>query len=222
MPSLFRRLSCFRRTRPPPSVPSIKDSTITSKRDIDEEKPATNSGNAPATTRNVLKFALKTLSVASANVPFASLLSAAIEPLLAITDRIEQISSNAQGLIELAARIELLTPIVSQMTEDSRGERVIGGLQRELQSITRDLEVARSQGKLDQFFNSVDNTSSLQKHNMNLAQLIADSTLVTVHEVLKSVRDIERTKFQLDVAEESTFEPGHITGKTTAADPPGP
>ncbi|KAJ7028178.1 hypothetical protein C8F04DRAFT_1120203 [Mycena alexandri] len=178
MPSLFRRLSSFRkaRTRPPPSVPSTKDST-TSKRDIEEEKPATNSGNASATTRNVLKFALKTLSIASANVPFASLLSAAIEPLLAITDRIEQISSNAQGLIELAARIELLTPIVSQMTEDSRGERVIDTLQRELQSITRDLEVARSQDKLDQFFNSVDNNSSLQKHNMNLTQLIADSTV---------------------------------------------
>ncbi|KAJ7715184.1 hypothetical protein B0H16DRAFT_509695 [Mycena metata] len=98
------------------------------------------------------------------------------------------------------------------MGENLCGEKVINGLQRELQSITNDLEAAKSRGKLNQFFNSVDNTSSLQKHNAILAQLIADATLLTVHEVLKFVHDIERTKFQLDVL--STFEFGDITGGT--------
>ncbi|KAJ7715212.1 hypothetical protein B0H16DRAFT_510210 [Mycena metata] len=212
MPSFFRRLSSFRknRRRSPSSVP---DATVQN----DEEKP---SGSAPPTGQNVLKFALQTLSVASANVPFASVLNAAIEPLLAVTDRIEQISFNTQGLFELTARIELLTPIVSEMGENLRGEKIIDGLKREFQSITNDLDVAQLRGKLHQFFNSVDNTSSLQKHNAILAQLIADATLLTVHEVLKSVRDIERTKFQLDVS--STFELGDITGKTTVTDPPGP
>ncbi|KAJ7751709.1 hypothetical protein B0H16DRAFT_824489 [Mycena metata] len=213
MPSFFRRLSSFRKNRrrsPPPSVP---DATVKN----DEEKP---SGKAPATGQNVLKFALQTLSIASANVPFASVLNAAIEPLLAVTDRIEQISFNTQGLVELAARIELLKPIVSEMGENPRGEKIIDGLQREFQSITNDLEEAKLRGKLHRFFNSVDNTSSLQKHNAILAQLIADATLLTVHEVLQSVRDIERTKFQLDVS--STFELGDITGETTVTDPPGP
>jgi hypothetical protein len=43
--------------------------------------------------------------------------------------------------------------------------------------MTKDLEVARSRGKLNQFFNSVDNASSIEQHNMALAQMIADSTV---------------------------------------------
>jgi hypothetical protein len=50
-------------------------------------------------------------------------------------------------------------------------------LYRELVLIKRDLDAARSRGKLNQFFNSAYNASSLEKHNMALAKMIADSTV---------------------------------------------
>ncbi|KAJ7927051.1 hypothetical protein B0H13DRAFT_2653702 [Mycena leptocephala] len=147
----------------------------------------------PHTGRNILKFALKTLSTISSNIPFGSVLSSVIDPLLDIVNRIEQTSVNTQGLVELAARIELLSPLVSEMARDKprQGRLIVEALQRELQSMTKDLNDAHSQGKLDQFFNGTDNASSLAKHNTNLTQMIADATLATVHEVLQSLQDLE-------------------------------
>ncbi|KAJ7743394.1 hypothetical protein B0H16DRAFT_1561645, partial [Mycena metata] len=199
----LRRLSPFHKSsRLPPGVQDVSESAPASERENDEISITVNSSNGAATTRNVLKFSLSTLSAISANVPFGSVLSAVIEPLLTIVGRIEQTSSNAQGLIELAARIELLSPVVSKMAENPRDSGIVERLRRELQSITTDLQAARLHGKLNQFFNSDDNTSSLQKHNIILAQLIADSTMVTVHEVLKEIQ--QQSKFQ--------FELGNITG----------
>jgi hypothetical protein len=43
----------------------------------------------PHTGRNILKFALKTLSTISSNIPFGSVLSSVIDPLLDIVNRIE-------------------------------------------------------------------------------------------------------------------------------------
>ncbi|KAJ7030157.1 hypothetical protein C8F04DRAFT_1236718 [Mycena alexandri] len=91
----------------------------------------------------------------------------------------------------MAARIELLTPIVTAMMGNTRERKVVEGFQRELQSITEDLQAARLQGRLNQFFNSADHSSSLEKHNATLAQLIADSTLVTVNEVLQYIHELE-------------------------------
>ncbi|KAJ7113616.1 hypothetical protein C8R44DRAFT_930325 [Mycena epipterygia] len=148
---------------------------------------------SPHTTRNALKLALTTLSSVSSNIPLGAMLSSIINPLLAIMDRIEQTCANKQGLDELAARMQLLTPIVSEMATNKprEGKRIIEGLERELESIKNDLEDASQRGTLDQFFNSTENTSSLAKHSMILAQMIADSTLVTVHEVLKTLQDIQ-------------------------------
>ncbi|KAJ6542769.1 hypothetical protein B0H19DRAFT_1171841 [Mycena capillaripes] len=154
--------------------------------------------NGPQTPKNALKFALKTLSTVSKHIPLGSTLSSIIDPLLYIAERIDQTFVNAHGLVELAARIETLAPIVSEMVErdPNRGQTVVEALRRELQSITTDLEAARSQGKLNQFFNSADNASSLSKHNRALAQMIADSTLVSVHEVLKT---LHKREVSLDV-----------------------
>ncbi|KAJ7448386.1 hypothetical protein FB451DRAFT_1533072 [Mycena latifolia] len=153
--------------------------------------------NGLHTVRNALTVVLRTLSSVSKNIPFGLILSSVIDPLLDITDRIEQVPSNAEALIALSARIDLLTPIVSEMTEDKaeRGRALVEALQRELESITEDLKDARAQGKLEQFLNSTDNAPSLTQHNMALAQMIADSTLVTVHEVLIRVHNLERSKF---------------------------
>ncbi|KAF8169201.1 hypothetical protein K438DRAFT_1774446 [Mycena galopus ATCC 62051] len=127
------------------------------------------------TASNALYFALQTLSSISNNVPVAGALSAIIEPLLDITSRIKQSSDNAQGLIQLATRIERLTPIVEEMAKS-----------RELASMATDLKAASERGQLNQFFNSADNALALSKHNMVLAEMIADST-----EVLKTLRELE-------------------------------
>jgi hypothetical protein len=41
----------------------------------------------------------------------------------------------------------------------------------------KDLEAARSQGKLDKFFNSADNASTLAKHDRAFSTMVSDSTV---------------------------------------------
>ncbi|KAJ7750751.1 hypothetical protein B0H14DRAFT_2981778, partial [Mycena olivaceomarginata] len=153
-----------------PPAGDLKGTHASTKQNI--EKPEN-----PNTGRNALKFALKTLSSISSNIPFGSVLSGVIDPLLDIADR-----------------IELLSPLVSKMARDKpeQCQPIVEALQnpRDLQSITDDLKDA-SREKLDQFFNSKDNASSLAKHNNHLAQMIADATLVEVHEVLRWLQYIE-------------------------------
>jgi hypothetical protein len=48
---------------------------------------------------------------------------------------------------------------------------------RELQSLTKNFEVAWSQGRPDDFFDAGKNTSSFEKHSMALVQIIADSAV---------------------------------------------
>ncbi|KAJ7024142.1 hypothetical protein C8F04DRAFT_1303074 [Mycena alexandri] len=178
----------FRRpTAPPTDAPNTPTSV-----NVDMTTPSYL--DVAGTTYNTLKLALKTLSSVTSNIPLGSVLSAAIDPLLEIVDRIEQTSANVQGFVELAARIELLTPIVSEMAGNPQGVKLVEALQRELQSITKDLEVASSRGKLDQFLNSPVDALCLQKHNTALAQLIADSTLVTVTEVLHSIHKLKHSE----------------------------
>ncbi|KAF8174631.1 hypothetical protein K438DRAFT_1848656 [Mycena galopus ATCC 62051] len=170
-------------------------------------------GNVSA---NVLYFALKTLSSISNNVPMAGALSGIIEPLLDITSRIEQSSVNAQGLIQLATRIEHLAPLVEETakSDPDRGRWIVLELQTELASMTTDLKAASQRGKLNQFFNNADDASPLSKHNMVLAQLIADSKLVGIQEVLKSLRELESSKME-DAS--SPIVMGDITGGVGSA-----
>ncbi|KAJ7133974.1 hypothetical protein C8R43DRAFT_1022106 [Mycena crocata] len=177
-----------------------------------------NAMDASHTAREVLKFSLKTLSSVSSNIPFGSILSGVIDPLLDIADRIEQTSANDQGILELAARIRLLAPVVSETAKDTSGQgrRIIESLKRELEVITKDLNVTTQQGKFRRFFNSADTASILAKHNAVVAQMIADSTFVTIQEVLKSV-ELQRSQllqFQSDPSaiSEPQFEMGDVTG----------
>ncbi|KAJ7450560.1 hypothetical protein FB451DRAFT_1285528 [Mycena latifolia] len=192
----------------------------------DQEEPTSRlpRPDAPRTARNALIFALQTLSSAASNIPVGAFLSSAIDPLLDIANRIEQVSANTQGLAELAARIEVLTPIVSEMLEDrpEKGRVVVDALRRELQSITEDLNDAISRNKLEQFFNSTDTASSIAKHNTTLAQMIADFTLVTIHEVLKSLHDLERNLMESSapLIPQGQVEMGHITDEIFAGSKP--
>ncbi|KAF7362679.1 hypothetical protein MVEN_00617200 [Mycena venus] len=166
--------------------PSVNLHPATEERDI-ENPESTRTG------RNALRFALETLSTVSSNIPFGSVLSGVIDPLLNIADRIELTSDNTQGFVELAARIQLLSPLVSQMARNKpeQGGPFVEALKGELQSITDTLKDADSRGKLDQFFNSQDNASSIAQHNNRLTQMIADATLSKVDEVLQWLQDVK-------------------------------
>ncbi|KAJ7461004.1 hypothetical protein B0H11DRAFT_161273 [Mycena galericulata] len=137
-----------------------------------------NTANTPNTALNALKFTLQTLSSVSANVPMGSGLSSVIDTFLAVLTRIQQTSANAQGLAQLAERINHITPII--MSEDaslpSKGQ-IVEALQRELQLITKDLEASRSRGKLQQFFDSSENAACLAQHNMSLMQIVTTATV---------------------------------------------
>jgi hypothetical protein len=111
-----------------PPAGDLKGTHASTKQNI--EKPEN-----PNTGRNALKFALKTLSSISSNIPFGLVLSGVIDPLLDIADCIEVheitvitrlvficvfqlMLDNTQGFVELAARIQLLSPLVSKMARD--------------------------------------------------------------------------------------------------------
>ncbi|KAJ6511825.1 hypothetical protein DFH09DRAFT_1197621 [Mycena vulgaris] len=191
MAILFRRLS-FRKVR----TSTDEDDDRTDKSERSSTEGAFPSSETPQTARNALILALTTLSYVSSNIPFASILSSVIDPLLDITNRIDQVSTNERGLLELTARIKLLTPIVSEITGDTPegSTGIVKALKQELELITKDLTEANSQGKLARFFNSTDNASSIASHNTKLAQIIADSTFVGVQEVLKSLRKVEQSQ----------------------------
>ncbi|KAJ7672352.1 hypothetical protein DFH06DRAFT_1176074 [Mycena polygramma] len=177
----LRRLSNKARKN---SVPAVNTDVSRQESIYRTSSPA----NMAGTAGNVLKFALETLSCVSANIPLGGVLSSVIDPLLAIAERIE-------GLVKLAAAacIELLTPLVSKMAEKNltQGRPTIEDLRQELHSITTELEEARTRGKVNQFSNSIDNASVLEKHNQALAQMIAAATFATLQDVLESLRELE-------------------------------
>ncbi|KAJ7131566.1 hypothetical protein C8R43DRAFT_957062 [Mycena crocata] len=145
----------------------------------------------PHTARNVLKFSLQTLSKISSNIPFGEILGSVIDPLLEIADRIEQTSTNAVGLFDLATRIALLGPIVTEMAkiDESRGRKMAEALEREIKSITEDLRNAEKQNKLKDFFNSVETASIVANHNSALDRLVGDANFVNIHENMKYIRE---------------------------------
>ncbi|KAF7373307.1 hypothetical protein MSAN_00540000 [Mycena sanguinolenta] len=147
-------------------------------------QPADDAGTAQ-TAVNVLLFALRTLSNITSNIPMAGVLSGIIDPLLDIVGQIQQTSANERSLAELAARVERLTPIVTQMAQydPKTGQVIVQRLQQELELMTEDLKMASARGKLTQFFNNVSNASTLQKTNTALDRMITDSMFSTLQQL---------------------------------------
>ncbi|KAJ7450007.1 hypothetical protein B0H11DRAFT_2078025 [Mycena galericulata] len=216
-----------------PPQASSPDMTHESKQTLPQQTPGKAShADLPHTALNVFKFALQTLSTISSNIPLAQSLSGVIEPILVVMTRIQQTSANAQGFVELAARIKLLTPIIYEMGTQpssiptdiantssdspagldapSRGQFVLEALRQEFESIAADLQVAKSRGTLERFFNSADNAACLAKHSMNLTQIISIATLVGVDEVFQSIKALE---VKLGHDNEAQIEMEDITGK---------
>jgi len=214
LPRFLKRKS---HTAPESSSPRPPDGDDESERTITEDEPQPVDVNSQMahTAANVLVFSLRTLSGISNNIPVVGALSGIIDTLLGIVGQIQQTSANEQSLAQLAARIERLTPIVTQVAKDDplKGQDIVEELRKELAWMTQQLNAAKARGKLNQFFNSADNSSIIQMHNMALDQMIADSTFLTVHEVAKSLRELEISKLE---------EPYHdITGGTGGDGGPG-
>ncbi|KAF7331218.1 hypothetical protein MSAN_02440600 [Mycena sanguinolenta] len=148
------------------------------------------------TPYNGLKFAFQQLSSVSSTIPMGGILSGVIASLLRIMERIEQKSENKAGLIEMATRIEYLTPIVNQVAGNEDGQRIVEKLQKELESIKTDLEAAGKLNPVNQFINSADIASILDKHNTALNQLIADLTGKTVQDIAEHLRKLSDLKMQ--------------------------
>ncbi|KAJ7278183.1 hypothetical protein C8J57DRAFT_161898 [Mycena rebaudengoi] len=94
----------------------------------------THSPDSPHTACNALKISLTTLSGTARTIPCAAVLRSVIDPLLALADRIEQNAANKKGLVELAIRLDLLTPILSATAtkEESLGKQVVEDVKRSL------------------------------------------------------------------------------------------
>ncbi|KAF7346461.1 hypothetical protein MSAN_01874100 [Mycena sanguinolenta] len=199
-PNFLRRRFTARKSRSTPEPSSRKPPNDDEEQTTTEEEPQPVNAKSQVaqTAANVLVFSLRTLSGISNSIPMVGALGGIIDTLLDIVGQVQQTSANEQSLAQLAARIERLTPIVTQMTEDDppKGQGIVENLQKELASMTQQLKVAKTRGKLDQFFNSADNSSTLQMHNQALDQMIADATFLTVHEVAKSLRELENSKLQ--------------------------
>ncbi|KAJ7634513.1 hypothetical protein FB45DRAFT_1056539 [Roridomyces roridus] len=183
----------------------------------DTSRRSTSSSNSAATAKNVVKMALTTLSATSNNIPICGIITSVVDPLLLIMTQLDLTSANVQGLVELVARIERLTPLVADMVEvNSVSEcerRFIDDLTRELESIGTDVSETQAQGTLTRFFNNPDDAAGLARHNATLAQLVADATLVNVQEVRRMLMSMERSVSRL-VPSLGQIEIGHITGGT--------
>ncbi|KAF7331185.1 hypothetical protein MSAN_02437100 [Mycena sanguinolenta] len=194
-----------------------------------EENFRPNEGTSE-TAANVLVFSLKTLSNISGSISKVGALSGITDALLSvvgqvqvrpvatildsITIRVQQTPANEQSLVQLAARIERLTTIVTESDPEQRKD-IVEKLQKELASMTEELNAAKDKGKLSQFFNSTDNSTILQNHNIALDQMIADSSFLTVHEIPKSIRDLENSKIRPEITggTGSTGDNGHVGGE---------
>ncbi|KAF7315111.1 hypothetical protein MIND_00025400 [Mycena indigotica] len=179
----------------PSSASTPTDDAQSSPTELEDDESKSNKGATAKTAMNALKISLKTLGSISSNVPFGGILDGAIVSLLDILDRIDQSSLNAQALIQLTSRIEMLEPVV-QSSNSQNGKTIIEALEREIRYIETDLKTASAQGKLAQFFNSEDNASAISKHNTALTQLIADSTFATVNEALTLIHALEARKHE--------------------------
>ncbi|KAJ7232450.1 hypothetical protein B0H12DRAFT_1239647 [Mycena haematopus] len=122
--------------------------------------------DAVRTSRNILQISLDILSKTSING-----IGAAAEALSKAIDRI-QFQANADGWKALEERLQSLAFCASEDTDME--EELRDRFKRELEDIHRDIEAAKKQGRVAQFFNSKDDSSFLTKHNTNLTDLVCD------------------------------------------------
>ncbi|KAJ7204889.1 hypothetical protein B0H12DRAFT_1243567 [Mycena haematopus] len=97
-----------------------------------EKKPIISTETA-WTASNMLELALRMFSAVSSSIPVAGALGGIVNSLLVIMGQIKQTSANTLGLTQLAALIERLTPIVTEMGDNpDKGPTFFRILQQEL------------------------------------------------------------------------------------------
>ncbi|KAJ7352708.1 hypothetical protein DFH08DRAFT_1078316 [Mycena albidolilacea] len=140
--------------------------------------------------------------------------------LSALTKRIERTPANVHSLGDLTALLDSLRPTVTELLErnTNQGQTFVEDLKRELQSLTEDLEAAWSQDRLDKFFSAAAHTTSFEKHSLALVQIIADSAIVTAHEVLECLRETGGRKLHIDQSSPAIRGAGRMMSGDVAGD----
>ncbi|KAF7291710.1 hypothetical protein HMN09_01262600 [Mycena chlorophos] len=208
MPSCFspllRKLHLKRKAKPRNPTTVAQPQPV----DVAEKAPLVRPETL-STAKNAFVLGLKTLGAISGNIPFGSVLNSVIEPLLNIMDRIEETAENQQGFLQLASRVHMLEPIIQdKKANEPACKEIVEALGK--RSIHDDIEQALQQGTIASFFNSQDNASGIVRHNVNLTQLIGDSTQQSINEVLKTLKEIQAG---LKVTIKDNQERLKITGK---------
>ncbi|KAK7002063.1 hypothetical protein R3P38DRAFT_2648248 [Favolaschia claudopus] len=143
------------------------------------------------TETNVLTAALRALGTVSSHIPVLGMLNSVIEPVLALTEQVQQTADNMENLVQLSSRVEYLTEVIQKSdNQEIIGERLRGELLR----MQEDLGGAHKEQWLGQFFNSRDNAAMIKKHNNNLLAMITENTLMGVDQIMKKLKDIEQSK----------------------------
>nr|GAT50622.1 predicted protein [Mycena chlorophos] len=191
MPSCFspflRKLHLKRKVKPRKPTTTAQPQPV----DVAEKAPLVRPETL-STAKHAFVLALRTLGSISGNIPFGSVLNSVIDPLLDIMDRVEETAENQQGFLQLASRVHMLEPIIQQKKANEPAcKEIVEALGNELKSIHEDIEQALHQGTIASFFNSQDNASGIVRHNVNLTQLIGDSTQQSINEVLKTLKEIQ-------------------------------
>ncbi|KAF8222837.1 hypothetical protein L208DRAFT_1412805 [Tricholoma matsutake] len=137
---------------------------------LSSEITPTSSSTAKDTALNTLKLVMQIM----ADAPMPGI-KVAMSGLLTIIGKVQETSGNTQGFLNLATWMENLQPIFSKM-KDMEVEGTTADIFKELEvkinSLTAEMEWARSNGTLAKFFNSTDDASSLKSHNDHLNQII--------------------------------------------------
>ncbi|KAF7373297.1 hypothetical protein MSAN_00538900 [Mycena sanguinolenta] len=155
-----------RKTRTTPSPVKFSAGDDKPERPILEENFRPNGG----TVETAANVPVSSLSTLSGSIPMVGALGGIMDAPLGAVGQVQQTPANEQSFAQLAARIERLTPMVTENDSEQRKD-IVEKLQKELASMTEQLNAARDEVELDQFFNSI-----LQNHNIALDQMIADST----------------------------------------------
>jgi hypothetical protein len=163
---------------------------------------------------NALKFTLQQLSEAPL-VPGIKLVAGAI---LDVINRCQNMAVVGKEWKKLTMRMASLRYLVGNIGKIDGREGLEERLLGELRDLARDLESASKQNKLEAFFNSDDDVSSLDSHNESLNFIIADLTVAlanATHQNVDKIRkDIDTAVKQLHASVNNS--PGgqvtHMTG----------
>ncbi|KAF8239813.1 hypothetical protein L208DRAFT_1385401 [Tricholoma matsutake] len=151
---------------------------------LSSEITPTSGSTAKDTALNALKLVMQIAPVPG--------IKPAMFGLLTIIGKVQETSGNTQGFLNLATRMENLQPIFSKMKDmevEGTTADIFKKLVVEINSLTTEIERAKTNGTLAKFFNSTDDASSLKSHNDHLDQIIHGANLAITVDIHHEVQE---------------------------------